>query len=89
MALAIVIDARPVGSDLDVSLDQLQHYIDAEPSIKTGVAVLTNGQEWRLYDVEGRVSLAGKLVRSIDIIKGNQREAAEILHHWLDRGRRR
>ena len=87
VAPAIIIESKAVGRDLDDSLDQLQHYVESDPKMTMGVAVLTNGVEWRLYDVKGRGSLAGKFIETVDIIDGNQREAARILNDWLNRSR--
>ena len=87
VAPAIIIESKTVGSDLDDALDQLQRYVEAEPEMKTGAAVLTNGVEWWLYDVKGRRNFDRKHIAKVDIINGNQREAARILNEWLNRGR--
>lgn len=87
VAPAIIIESKPVGADLDQNLDQLRGYIEAPPPMKTGVAVLTDGLKWRLYNVEGRGGLERKLIMEVDIKNGNRREAAQTLHEWLNRNR--
>ena len=81
----IIIEAKALRNDLNDHIEQLEKYVEASPSMKEGVAVLTNGIEWRLYSVEGRGRLAGKRMDSVDILKDDRRWVAQTLHQWLGR----
>ena len=72
-------DRKPVG--------QLAHYVAAEPRMTKGVAVLTNGKLWRLYDLSKSGWLRQKRVHTVDITKGDSEWSARILHRWLDRSK--
>ena len=65
----------------------MEYWWEDQACYALGLAVLTNGREWRPYDVTGRGNLAGKHTQAMDIIKGNQGEAAKVLHYRLDKGR--
>ena len=76
----ILIEAKPVGSDLDGDLPQLQDYVKARPAMREGVAVLTNGGEWRLYRVDGRRNLTEENSVTVDILKDDPEKAAQTLN---------
>ncbi len=86
----IIIEAKAVGTNLDGELEQLEGYARASPRMTQGVAVLTNGEEWRLYKlVKGWRSLSKVECKPVDI-RDNQHkpaEIAEILHSWLRKER--
>ena len=46
----IIIEAKSLNVVLEEHVGQLQRYVDAVPRMRRGVAVLTNGREWWLYD---------------------------------------
>ena len=83
----IIIEAKALRSDLNDHREQLEEYAKAHPPMKEGVAVLTNGIEWRLYGIECRGSLSGKSMDIVDIFKDERRKTAETLHRWLGRFR--
>ena len=86
IAPVVMIEAKTLRRNLvDELVDKLEQYTKEEPRMTEGVAVLTNGGEWRLYEVEGRRKLANKLIAEIDIIQGNRIEAARTLHKHLGR----
>jgi hypothetical protein len=83
----IIIEAKALRSDLNDHVEQLEEYAEAHPPMREGVAVLTDGIEWRLYSVEGRGRLAGKSMDAVDILRDELRGAAQTLHQWLGRYR--
>ena len=86
VAPVVMIEAKALRLDLvDEFVDKLEQYTKEEPRMTEGVAVLTNGGEWRLYGVEGRRKLGNKLIAEIDIMQGNRREAARTLDEFLGR----
>ncbi len=85
VAPAIINESKPVGSGLNEDVNQLQKNVEADPPMEEGVAVLTNGWEWRLYRVEERGNLAVKLIQTVNIMNCNQRKAAQTLNDWLNR----
>ena len=62
---------------------QLQYYVTASPAMQQGLGVLTNGAEWRIYDVAMPGEFADKLVVAVDITVGNVEDAARTLKEWL------
>ncbi len=66
---------------------QLEYYVTAEPPMERGLAVLTNGAEWRIYDVAKPGEFSKKLVAAVDITQGSGDIAASELHHWLRKER--
>ena len=86
IAPVAIIEAKALHLSLtDEFVDKLEQYTKEEPRMTEGVAVLTNGGEWRLYEVEGRRKFANKLIAEIDIIQGNRLEAARTLEECLGR----
>ena len=80
----LVIEAKQAKNDLSSPTEeaQLAGYVEG---LDTGVAVLTNGKVWYLYDLDlkRRRKFANKLVEEVYILEGNMREAARVLHEWL------
>ena len=72
---------------LDAHVDQLREYVEAEPYMTKGVAVLTNGQEWWLYDVSRRDSFPRKRADTVNVMEDSLRETARSLNECLDRRR--
>ena len=83
---AIIIEAKAVGTTLERYLDDLQEYAQASPRMTQGVAVLTNGGEWRLYQLVKRWrSLSNVNCKTVDIRDDQQKpaEIAEVLFSLL------
>lgn len=84
----IIIEAKAMDTNLGPRhLAQLQRYSQASPSMTQGVAVLTNGGEWRLYEVEGRRSLSNVECEKVNIRSDDLQHIAEVLHSLLERER--
>ncbi len=66
---------------------QLECYVTAQPRMNRGLAVLTNGAEWRIYDVAKSGEFARKRVAVVDITAGNVEDAARTLNEWLSTDR--
>ena len=87
----IIIEAKALNRPLlDEHFDKLREYTQAYPRMSGGVAVLTNGIEWRLYPVGPR----GGLPRELDDvdaanIKRRPHQAAQTLNRRLGRRVRR
>ena len=85
MAPNVIIEAKRLNVALEEHVGQLQRYVGADPRMGTGVAVLTNGREWWLYDLDRRGAFADKQLDPINILEGNLRESARTLNGLLDR----
>ena len=81
----VIIEAKNLGIALDGHVGQLQRYVNVPPLMRVGVAVLTNGKEWWLYDLARRGSFSGKRLDPINVLEGNLRESARALNELLDR----
>ena len=83
----VIIEAKSLNVVLEEHVGQLQRYVDAVPRMRRGVAALTNGREWWLYDLDRRGSFHGKRLAPINILGDDLRESARTLNEWLDRRR--
>ena len=81
----VVIESKALREPLDDDVPQLQCYVDVAPRMRKGVAVLTNGNEWLLFDLAQRGSIERKLVERVDILTGNRRSHAQVLNQWVGR----
>ena len=81
----VLIESKALREPLDDDVPQLRRYVDAAPPMRQGVAVLTSGNEWLLYDLSQRGSFDRKLVERFDILTGNRRSHAQVLNQWLGR----
>ena len=81
----VVIESKALREPLDDDVSQLHRYVDAAPAMRQGVAALTNGNEWLLFDLAQRGSFERKLVERVDILIGNRRSHAQVLNQWLGR----
>ena len=80
----VIIESKALGVDLtDRDVKQLRGYAGARPRMEEGVAVLTNGRAWWLYDVSKAGRFDDKLICKIDIVEGNRPESARLLNEWL------
>lgn len=76
-------NVRISPSDLNPA-EQLEYYVNAKPSMKEGIAVLTNGNEWRIYDLRRpRRWFRQKHVSTLIIAKHDSSWVAQQLHKWL------
>ena len=82
-----IIESKYLGAPLDESVSQLQRYAESEPPMESGVAVLTDGGKWWIYDLSLRSSFTSKLAERVDILTGSRRASAQILNQWLSRAR--
>ena len=83
----IIIESKPLRAELDGAVPQLRRYAQASPRMQSGVAVLTNGNQWWIYDLSLRGSFTSKRVVQADIITDDPQAAAQILHQWLGRSK--
>ena len=83
IAPVIILEAKALRTTLDPFLDKLDEYARAEPKMTEGLAVLTDGAVWRIYEVRGRGGLARKPSVEVSVLEGNRLAAARALHEWL------
>ena len=81
----VIIESKALRASLDDDVSQLQRYVDADPRMKAGVAVLTNGADWWIYDLSKGGAFPKKLVDKVNILTGSRRSHAQFLNHWLGR----
>ena len=56
----------------------------AGPRPVKGASVLTNGGEWRIYDLS-KPGPGGRLVYRINVTEGSRMRVARLLHEWVAR----
>ena len=83
----VIVEAKSLSTELAEHVEQLQRYVEAAPRMRKGVAVLTNGREWWLYNLDRRGAFQGKRLAPINILEGALRESARTLNERLDRRR--
>lgn len=82
----IIVEAKKLGEHLDEHFDKLREYAQAYPRMTGGVAVLTNGIEWRLYPVGTRGGLRRKLHDEDTVnIRCHTQQAAQTLNRRIGR----
>lgn len=82
----IIVEAKKLGEHLDEHFDKLREYTKAYPRMTGGVAVLTDGIEWRLYPVGPRGGLRRKLDdEDTANVKCQPQQAAQTLSRRLGR----
>ena len=74
-----IIEAKALKVDLDRHRSQLSRYMGASPKMTMGVAVLTNGRKWRLYDASKTGRLAEKFICEVDIKESPTKDSATLL----------
>ena len=94
----VLIEAKSLDADLFKHEDQLKDYIDALCRRNTGpeVAVLTNGRDWWVYDLDSQARFfrkrnkefkgGSKYAGEVDITK-NKPHVASFLYKWLSKQR--
>ena len=65
-----IIECKYLRDGLDNAVPQLQSYAEAPPRMRSGVAVLTNGGGWWIYDLSMKGGFKGKLVKKVHILTG-------------------
>ena len=84
----VIVEAKKLGMALDGHVGQLRRYVGTVPRMQRGMAVLTNGREWWLYDLDRRGAFSGKRVDPINVLDGNLgvlAESARTLDSLLNR----
>ena len=81
----VIIESKAFRTPLDEVGLQLQSYVEAEPVMRLGVGVITDGGNWWIYDISRSGDFAGKLVTQVDVLIGSRRASAQVLNQWLDR----
>ena len=82
----VIVECKPLRIPLDRDgVSQLEFYVQAEPRMREGVAVLTNGGEWWFFEVSGRGSFVSGSKEQVDILTGSRRASAQVLNEWLSR----
>ena len=82
----VIIESKALRAELDGGVSQLRSYASASPRMYEGFAVLTNGNEWRIYDVSRSGRFAKKEVERVDILTDDVRGSARVLNRLLGRG---
>ena len=80
----VLIEAKSLRTPLDAHVEQLAWYVDAA-NMKKGVSVLTNGNEWWIYDAGSLASRCPLPLATVDITRGRGGAAARILRQRLGR----
>ncbi len=85
----IIIEGKAMGANLNIerNLAQLQRYVRAKPWMRQGVAVLTTGEEWHLYKIEGQKHLKNVQCQKVNIRREDPQHVCEVLHSWLQNKR--
>ena len=81
----VIIESKTLRTDLDDGVSQLRSYASTSPRMQEGFAVLTNGDEWRIYDVSRSGRFPSKEVERVNILTGDVRSSAEVLDQRLGR----
>ena len=82
----IIIEAKALPVSLAAAqLEKLQRYAEGNPRMTDGLAVLTNGIIWQIYEVQPDGTLTRDPKKCVDIEQESLRRAAEGLHMVLGR----
>ena len=85
--IVVLIEAKPIKDALsNKDVTQIAWYA-RNAQIRNGVAVLTNGIEWRLYNLDKRGSFETKLVDSVNLLEDAPERVATFLFEWLSKNR--
>lgn len=86
---AVLVEAKTWGKSLDTHVRQLGKYANQldgyARGMAKGVACITDGWEWRIYDLSQRGRFVKKQVEEINIRE--DRSPAHWLNHWLRKSR--
>ncbi len=83
----VIIECKGLYVPLDRNMPKLRGYSSAAPQMQSGVAVLTDGRTWLLYDLSRRGSFSTKLVEQLDLFDDGLRVFARSLDEWIGRER--
>ena len=81
----VIVEAKRMSNGLTTEREEEQLAGYAE-GVLSGVAVLTNGKDWYIYNLRKRGDFSDKLISPINLLDCNVREAARTLHAALDVG---
>ena len=79
----VVIEAKQIYNGLmaEKEEEQLAGYVEG---LLSGIAVLTNGTDWYIYNLRKGGGFSEKLVGEVHLLECNIQEGAQILHQLLD-----
>jgi hypothetical protein len=84
----IIIESKSLRKKLDDGVEQLRRYVEGRPRmLPGGCGVLTNGEEWWLYEVNSSRKISAMRVTKINILVDDPKTAAESLDERLSRSR--
>ena len=79
VAVLIMVGTEPARRRTD-----RQRLTARAPGMNLGVAVLTYGTQWEIYDLHLRpMRFTGKLVENLFLDRDRSKEVARALHYWL------
>ena len=81
----MIIEAKNPAVNLESCVEQLLLYARASPAMRKGVAALTNGKEWWIYQAVSRGGLRSNPTERVPILDCESGESAHILFGWLGR----
>ena len=84
--VVVLIEAKKPEEALNRHREQLAWYA-RRAQMNAGVGVLTNGLQWRFYNLDKTGRFDTKLEEEIDIFENPPEKAAAVLHLWLDKGK--
>ena len=79
----VVIEAKQIYNSLvgEKEEEQLAGYVEG---LLSGIAVLTNGTNWYIYNLRRGGSFSEKLAGEVHLLECNLHEGAQTLHQLLD-----
>ena len=81
---AIIIEAKKL-SDSGIRVSHERQLLAYAEGMKRGYAVLTNGIDWKVWDLSKRGNFQSKLVLELNILEDSPRECATELNRLLRR----
>ena len=78
----VIVEAKRTSNGLTAEREEEQ-LAGYAAGVLSGVAVLTNGKDWYIYNLRKRGDFSNKLVSSINLLDCNVHEAARTLHAAL------
>ena len=83
----VVIESKKLDGILDSHISKLRKYTSSSPRMGQGVAVLTDGNTWLLYDLSKRGAFRAKRVDQLEILCDSLDVIVTILDQWVGRER--
>ena len=87
VAPSMIIEAKNPAVNLGSCVEQLHRYAEASPAMRRGVAALTNGKEWWIYQAVSRGGLRSDPTERVHILDCGPAISARVLIDWLSRTR--